>query len=740
VTISPVEYAEKGYAVLPCWWVKDDGVCACGNAACNAVGKHPINSLVPHGVFDASRDPAVVGSWLEKAPAANWGLAMGANGLVAIDIDPRNGGDVTWSVITESCGEPPETWTARTGGGGTHFIMAALAGNKLPGKIGKGIDLKHGNSYVLVEPSKTQGGYFWIDDLCPLEGAPLADFVGFPEAEQAAPAVPSGVVRMVDSSTLADLRAALPWLDADNRETWIKAGHALRQLGPAGFSLWNEWSQLSTKYRADDQAKRWAGFSPDTINLETVFFDAQAAGWPGKPLSQVSQSQPITEEVSAPTARGFDAALPVPMLAEAAAWLGGDAETARAAAISLAGFAASRRYESNEGDPAHLYLMAVSDSVGDLRVTLQQYARLLLEAGLRKCLRESRINTLSQLDRIIKRSPATVWLSDEYATGVAYAARQPAGTLEQALNALSGMYSKRFYLLEASADASAKDEDAGIIYSPALSIFASAAHAHLVALVKSSELARGALEQMMVVNAGKAFVEPDQASAPEWLITHIRLMRGMPENFDEFAAPSTLFNDNSGLPPNMIVVSFQTRPEAHWPAFEALTSHRALWPMLRGAYQNMRRMAVALAAWANPQSPVVTAAILDWCAGYVLCHTREHLATVRMLGSDEGKVSVAQKLLAIIHKSGPAGISRGKLHCYCRAFKQLPVDKRAEIIEQMMEDGDVEEVIIGSRKSKVLVVKCQGRQEDTGRQGASSAQSPAITGVEASGRQEDANA
>jgi hypothetical protein len=48
---------------------------------------------------------------------------------------------------------------------------------------------------------------------------------------------------------------------------------------------------------------------------------------------------------------------------------------------------------------------------------------------------------------------------------VAYAARQPAGTLEQALNALSGMYSKRFYLLEASADASAKDEDAGIIYS-----------------------------------------------------------------------------------------------------------------------------------------------------------------------------------------------------------------------------------------------------------------------------------
>ncbi|MCM8621793.1 MAG: bifunctional DNA primase/polymerase, partial [Candidatus Accumulibacter sp.] len=213
---SPVDYAEKGYAVLPCWWIKDDGACACGNAACHAKGKHPINSLVPRGVLDASGDPAVVAGWLAKVPLANWGLAMGMNGLIAVDIDPRNGGDATWEALIIKYGEPPETWTARTGGGGTHLIFALPDGMSVPGKWGNGIDLKHGNGYVLVEPSRTQAAYCWLDDLSPLEDAPLAEFIGFPkEDEEAAPA--KNVVRMVDSATLADLRAALTWLDSDRR-------------------------------------------------------------------------------------------------------------------------------------------------------------------------------------------------------------------------------------------------------------------------------------------------------------------------------------------------------------------------------------------------------------------------------------------------------------------------------------------------------------------------------------------
>lgn len=700
---SPVDYADKGLAVLPCWWIREDGACACGNAACHAKGKHPIQTLVPRGVLDASKEPAVVAGWLAKVPMANWGLAMGLNGLIAIDIDPRNGGDATWEALVTQYGEPPETWMARTGGGGTHLIFSLPDGMKIPGKWGAGIDLKHGNGYVLVEPSRTQADYCWLDELSPLEGAHLEPFLGFPESEEAAVVVaPQNVVRMVDSSTLADLRAALAWLDSDSRETWIKVGHALRQLGPAGFALWNEWSQLSSKYRPDDQVKRWAGFSPVEINLETIFFDAQQAGWVGKPLSAMSQSQPARE--AAEGKKGFETPLPVPMLAEVAAWMGGDAETARAAAISLAGFAASRRYESDDGDPAHLYLMAVSESIDDLRPTLQQYARLLHQAGLRRNLRESRIGTPAAIDRILRRCPATVWLSDEYATGVAYSKRQPAGTLEQAFGMMTSLYGKRFFQLEATADAARADAETEVVHCPALSIFATAANFDVAQLVRASEISRGAFGQMLMVQAAHGGNDPSREPAPTWLVTHLRVLRGLPADFSEFSPPSTIFSETPGVEPALTKVVFHAAAESYWPAFVALTPARPMQALLRSAWRNMRRICVALAAWDNPAAPAVTPAILDWCAGYVLHHVRAQMESVQVLGNEEGKVTVGQKVLDFILKAGPNGATKNEIQGSCYAFRSLKsATERNDVLANLIEDESIEQAQIrlpGSHKKR----------------------------------------
>lgn len=734
--ILPVDYAKKGYAVLPCWWIEDDGACACGNVDCHAKGKHPINSLVPRGVLDASRDPVVVAVWLARVPRANWGLAMGMNGLIAVDIDPRNGGDATWEALIIKYGEPPETWMARTGGGGTHLIFSLPDGLKIPGKWGNGIDLKHGNAYVLVEPSRTLKPYFWLDDLSPLEDAPLAEFIGFPdEAEKAAPA--KTVVRMVDSATLADLRAALSWLLADDRETWIKVGHALRQLGPEGFALWDEWSKLSGKYRADDQVKRWNGFSPEKINLETVFFNAQQAGWPGKPLSSVSQGQPVCEVAEAP--QGFDAPAPVPMLDEAAAWLGGDPETARAAAISLAAFAASRRYESDEGDPTHLYMMAVAESIDELRPTLQQYARLLHQTGLRRHLRESRIATPAAIDRILRRCPATVWLSDEYATGVAYSKRQPAGTLEQAFGMMTSLYGKRFFQLEATSDAARTDAETEVVHCPALSIFAAAAHADVAQLVRVSEISRGAFGQMLMVQAAQGLSEPSRDPAPLWLVTHLRSLRGLPADFSEFSPPSTVFAEAPGVEPAMVKVTFQTSPDTHWPAFRSLTPVRSLQALLRTAWRNMRRISVALAAWGNPSAPVVTASILEWCAGYVLHHLRAQIDAAQVLGNEDGKTTVEQKVLDFIRKAGPNGATKKELHMGCRAFRFLKsATDRNDVLAHLIEDEAIEQAQIrltsATRPRNVYrIVAWKVDKVDESCQSPSTSQSHAAQGFAADG-------
>ena len=64
-------YAGAGYRIIP------------------ANGKIP---LVEHGAHDASAEEATLRQWWAKWPTANIGLVL--DGFVAIDIDPRNGGDV----------------------------------------------------------------------------------------------------------------------------------------------------------------------------------------------------------------------------------------------------------------------------------------------------------------------------------------------------------------------------------------------------------------------------------------------------------------------------------------------------------------------------------------------------------------------------------------------------------------------------------------------------------------------
>lgn len=77
---------------------------------------------------------------------------------------------------------------------------------------------------------------------------------------------------------IEELRQALAWIPADNYETWIAMGHALRAAGPVGEELWLEWSQSSPKWRDGDEA-RWSTFSPARTGWHAVFARASRHGW-----------------------------------------------------------------------------------------------------------------------------------------------------------------------------------------------------------------------------------------------------------------------------------------------------------------------------------------------------------------------------------------------------------------------------------------------------------------------------
>jgi hypothetical protein len=129
---------------------------------------------VEGGYHGASSDPEAIRAWWGADPTFNVGMPMRPNGLIALDVDPRNGGEVTFAACERKLGPLPRELCARSGGGGLHLILREppnqiLAGRRPRGRLdhlglGRGVDVKC-NGYLVVEPSvhhKTGAQYRWL--------------------------------------------------------------------------------------------------------------------------------------------------------------------------------------------------------------------------------------------------------------------------------------------------------------------------------------------------------------------------------------------------------------------------------------------------------------------------------------------------------------------------------------------------------------------------------------------------
>lgn len=161
--MTPLDYlidrASHGWNVFPCHAVVD-GVCTCGRTDCDSPGKHP---RIANGVKGASGNPAQIEAWYRLFPngQANWALATGVrSGVLAVDVDAKNGGYPSWERYIEESGlTVPETAVTSTGGGGRHFLFDPLGtayGNKvnwLPG-----VDIRADGGYIMLPGSSHVSG------------------------------------------------------------------------------------------------------------------------------------------------------------------------------------------------------------------------------------------------------------------------------------------------------------------------------------------------------------------------------------------------------------------------------------------------------------------------------------------------------------------------------------------------------------------------------------------------------
>jgi Bifunctional DNA primase/polymerase, N-terminal len=131
--------------------------CSCRDPGCGQVGKHPLGSLVPHGVKDATTNRARILAWWTRHPQANIGLATGHR-FDVLDVDgpevSRPSGPwrlsiawrvrVRWSAPAEAAGTitwPPPASATSTQRGLAH------------------VDWRGWGGYVVAPPSRHATGH-----------------------------------------------------------------------------------------------------------------------------------------------------------------------------------------------------------------------------------------------------------------------------------------------------------------------------------------------------------------------------------------------------------------------------------------------------------------------------------------------------------------------------------------------------------------------------------------------------
>jgi hypothetical protein len=136
--------------------------CSCRDPGCGQTGKHPLGSLVPHGVKDATTNRARILAWWSRHPQANIGLATGHR-FDVLDVDGPEG-EQAIRELAATPGLASFGPLVRTGGGGWHYYLRPTGlGNVQPHGLAH-VDWRGHGGYVVAPPSRHASGhlYQWI--------------------------------------------------------------------------------------------------------------------------------------------------------------------------------------------------------------------------------------------------------------------------------------------------------------------------------------------------------------------------------------------------------------------------------------------------------------------------------------------------------------------------------------------------------------------------------------------------
>lgn len=209
------------------------------------------------------------------------------------------------------------------------FLVDELPGYVEHSPSGDGVHaIGYGRKFESLGSNETgieaysSGRYFTVTGQCCSIGEPvcLADYVEKTlkplHSVRKSTSSDNYTTEKIGSDTIRDLRSALLFMRADDRELWQKNGHRLKDLGDVGRGLWLEWSSTSDKYDPQADAKTWESFKPTHTGYRAIFKEAQGLGWvnPGRGSSS-DDNEDDAQEWNDSLSSEIDYVIPFPCIA-----------------------------------------------------------------------------------------------------------------------------------------------------------------------------------------------------------------------------------------------------------------------------------------------------------------------------------------------------------------------------------------------------------------------------------------
>lgn len=728
---TPLDYAlayvARGYAVVPLHWVDDAGQCSCGrphdgadgNPSPNSRGKHPHTTFARHGVHSASRDADVVRRWFEVEPRLNVGLATGeASGFLAVDIDPRDGGDVTWDdFVARNGGVVPPTAVANTGGGGLHLLFRYVA-DQVIRSPGKGVQIKSNGGYIVVEPSRHHSGraYAWDAEADPLDGAPIADAPDWLVAPRAADVHALGGRRLtgyLDPQRRADLEAALAYIDADDYTTWVNVGMALHSTGaPEAFELWDTWSQRSDKYDAAGQRRKWASFGRrDGLHVESIFVWAVDRGWPGAATHVAVPAQSVT--IAGPRPQGESAAalglLELPgVLGEVVRLANRTAPKpqpvfAVGAALALGATCTGRRFRALPRlNWPSLYFVHVGKSGCG-----KEHARTVIDAVLGaadwpELIGRSGYASDSAVLSALALQPSHIAMIDEIgallgniqADGAFYA-RSAVTTLIEAWGALHGTLRPKAYSTASLTREQAEQMLKREVHNPAITLLGMTTPQTFYSALHEGSIEGGFLARLIVIETDigrQPMGTPHPMDVPQSVIDWCQGCRrhaAARGNLGSLDVPAGIRPIPTDVPSDPAALrAFEAYERDVLARMETL-EEEGLAELESRSVEKAMRIALILAVSTRVDAPRIEAAHADWAVAFVQHWTARMLAAVREHMHGSRFAQWQADVLRVIRRGADKGRTERELAKLSRTYDGLDTRQRRMVMDALIAKGAV---------------------------------------------------